>query len=74
MTQMQAIKDHLKTKRKITSMEAIKFYGCTRLSDKIFRLRKAGWKIETQNTIGRTRYGTFTVYATYILESAPDEV
>ena len=64
-TQIQDILDHLKKYEKITSMEAINLYGCTRLSDKIFVLRSRGHNIKTLDTVGTNRYGRVN-YATYL--------
>ena len=72
MNQMTAIKTHLKKYKKITSMQAFELYGCTRLSSKIFDLRKAGWVIDSVPTQGTTRYGESTIYSTYRYVSAPD--
>lgn len=70
-TQMDAIREHLRTKKTITSMEAFKLYGCTRLSAKIFDLRKAGWVIDSIPTEGTTRYGDSTIYSTYRFVKEP---
>lgn len=50
----------------ITSKQAFDLYGCTRLSAKIFNLRKLGYDIETQMVVGYTRYGDTCEYAKYI--------
>ena len=68
---MTAIKNHLKKHKKITSMEAFERYGCTRLSAKIFDLRKQGWVIDSIPTEGHTRYGDATIYSTYRFVSEP---
>ena len=46
-TQREAIMWHLKTYGKITSWEAIKENGATRLYDIIVRLKVEGYKIRT---------------------------
>lgn len=38
------------------------------LSAKILEFRKQGYKIETEYKTGKTRYGTHTTYANYILK------
>lgn len=58
-TQKEAILWHLGTYKSITSWEAIKSYGVTRLSAIIFNLREEGYLIQSvpqkvQNRFGRT--------------------
>ena len=69
--QVLMIKEHLRTKGTITSMEAIKLYGCTRLSAKIFLLKQSGWVIDSIPTPGTNRYGEATVFSTYRYVSEP---
>ena len=71
-SQMLMIREHLRTKGTITSMEAIKLYGCTRLSAKIFNLKRAGWEIDSIPTPGTNRYGETTVFSTYRYVSEPE--
>ena len=65
--QTDAVIKHLEKFEKLTSFEAFEFYGCTRLSDKIYRLRKKGVNISTLETITTNRYGNRVNYATYKL-------
>lgn len=51
----------------ITSMDAIKEFGATRLSAIIFILRKRGYDIETHMEVFKNRYGRTVVYARYVL-------
>ena len=44
----EIILDHLQTYGSITSLEAIEKYKCTRLSQYILLLRKAGYKIDNE--------------------------
>ena len=67
MTQINAILEHLKEHGDITSMEAFKKYGCTRLAAQIYELRQRGFNIMTVEETGKTRYGTHCKYARYIL-------
>lgn len=67
INQMDAIKKHLTTKEKITSFEAFELYGCTRLSDKIYQLRKRGWDITSLDTVTTNRYGNRVNFSTYRL-------
>lgn len=51
----------------ITSMDAIKEFGATRLSSIIFNLRKRGYDIETHMEVRKNRYGHNVEYARYVL-------
>ena len=64
-TQREAIMWHLKTYGKITSWEAIKEYGATRLSDIIFRLKNEGYNIRTNLIKKENRFGNITTIAKY---------
>ena len=48
--QMEAVKWHLENKHKLSSLQAFRLYGITRLSDKIFKLRKSGWDIQSEKS------------------------
>jgi hypothetical protein len=58
---------YLKENKSITSLEAIKEFGATRLSAIIFNLRK-NHNITTQYETSKNRYGDSVSYARYILE------
>ena len=62
------IYDHLVQFGSITSWEAIKEYGCTRLSDAIYHLRKKGISVVNENEHRVNRYGEKVTFAKYILE------
>lgn len=61
------ILNHLKDYGSITSLEAFKEYGNTRLSATIFLLRKDGYKISSEKVAFRNRYGKVVYFAKYIL-------
>ena len=61
------VKNHLMRFGKITSIEAFKMYGITRLADVIYKLRKRGEEIKTEMVYGRDRYGDPTQYGVYYL-------
>ena len=63
--QADAILWHLKTYGSITSYEAIKEYGATRLSAIIFNHRKAGYEIDSIPLKKKTRFGRTTTIAKY---------
>ena len=69
MNKTEAVALHLLEKGQITSWEAIKEYGATRLSAIIFRLRHhRGMNIRNERVNFVDRYGTKSHYDIYILE------
>ena len=69
MNKTEKIKLHLIEKGSITSWEAIKEYGATRLSAIIFNLRhKRNMNIRNERVNFVDRYGTKSHYDIYILE------
>lgn len=46
-TKTEQILNHLKKRKKITSLEAIELYKCTRLAAVIFNLKNRGYEIIT---------------------------
>ena len=67
MTKTEKVKKHLELIGHITSLEAIKEYGATRLSAIIFNLRhKYGMPIENEWIEFTDRYGNKSRYAKYI--------
>ena len=69
MTQKDRVLRHIQTFGSITSWEAIKEYGITRLSDCIYRLRKEGYKIENENISFTNRFGEKGWFAKYFLKT-----
>ena len=67
-SQTEAVLAHLKKHGSITSMQAIKMYGATRLSSIIYILRGRGYQIKTEPFQAETRYGRKTKPAKYILQ------
>lgn len=63
-TQNRMVLEHLKKNGRITSWDAIQKYRVTRLSGRIFDLRRMGYPIRTQ--IGTTKDGGH--YAIYTLD------
>ena len=71
-TQKEAVEKHLTKFGHITSFDAFKEYGITRLSHIIYKLRKKfNWDIETVDTETTNRFGNPVVYATYKLIGQP---
>lgn len=67
MTYTNLVLDYLKTHKGITSMEAFKLFGNTRLSATIYQLRQQGYKIVAKDKEVKTRYGRKTYVAEYSL-------
>lgn len=65
-TQKAMVLRHLQQFGRITSWEAIEFYGATRLSAIIHLLRQEGHKITSRNEKGRNRYGHPVKFANYV--------
>jgi hypothetical protein len=67
-THYDRILAHLQAKGYITSWQAIREYGITRLSAVIFDLRRDGHNIESQTVCKKNRYGDKIHYAKYVLK------
>jgi hypothetical protein len=65
-TQKDAIKWHLKNYGHITSWEAIKEYGATRLASIIFNLKKEGYNIHRDDLHFKNKFGKKTTVAKYL--------
>lgn len=63
-TQKDRILHRLKTQGSITSWEAIKEYGCTRLADVIFCLKRE-YSISCEIVRGKNRFGDNVRFAKY---------
>ena len=72
-SQSDAILWHLKTYGSITSYEAIKEYGATRLAAIICNHRKSGYDIDSIPLTKKTRFGRNTTIAKYTYISPPKE-
>lgn len=66
-SQVDMVYEHLKAYGSITTWEAIKEYGVTRLSAVIYILRKEGYKIISETETTTNRFGKKVNYAKYIL-------
>lgn len=72
-SQVKDIAFHLRRHKKITSLEAIKRYGATRLSGIIYILKnRYGFVINTEIKIVKNRYGHNSPIAIYHLEKDGD--
>ena len=63
---------HLIKYGKITTYEANKKYGCTRLPARIFDFRAKGYDIETERAVVKNRYGNPAPIAIYRLKATPE--
>jgi len=72
--QADAVLWHLKKYGNITSYEAIKEYGATRLSAIIFNHRKNGYDIDSMPLTKKTRFGRTTKIAKYIYTAPPSKL
>ena len=73
MTQCDRILMHLQEHGSITSQEAMERYGIFRLASRVNDLRNRGYRIQTDTTEGRNRYGEEIHYATYRLKEPEEE-
>ena len=72
-SQSDAILWHLKTYGSITSYEAIKEYGATRLADLIYKHKKNGYDIDSIPLTKKTRFGRNTTIAQYTYTDPPQQ-
>lgn len=68
MTQTQAVLDWLKSGDTISSFEAFRELGVTRLSAIIFRLRQKGYSITSVDEKTTNRFGGTVTFSRYKLE------
>lgn len=68
MNQTKAVLNWLMTGESISSMEAFAELGVTRLSAKIFNLRKRGYNIVSEQAYTINRYGSTVRFVRYRLE------
>lgn len=74
VSQCSRILRYMKETGGITSWEAIKEFGCTRLSGRIYDLRRAGWRISVEKVTGKNRYGDRVNYNRYFLEEGQNGI
>lgn len=68
-THLDRVENYIKQRGSITSWEAIKEFGITRLSAVIYDLRnQRGLNIVTQYETMKNRYGDNVTFARYVLE------
>lgn len=67
MSHIARVYEYMKDHGSITSLEAFKKLGCTRLSAYIFTLRKNGIPIESTKVETTNRYGDRVWYCKYYI-------
>lgn len=67
-TQADRVLDYIKKFGSITTLEAFRDLGVTRLSARIFELRDKGLNIDSTNVTSKNRYGESCTYAKYFLK------
>lgn len=68
MTQKQRILEHLKKYGSITTWDSFSLYGDTRLSDKIYQLKKDNYEFDEEWITKKNRYGKPVSFKKYILK------
>lgn len=67
MSQKERILAHLKKYGSIITWESFELYGDTRLSDKIYQLKKDGYNFDEEWIKKENRYGKMIEFKKYIL-------
>lgn len=68
LTQKDRILEHLKKYGSITTWDSFSLYGDTRLSDKIYRLKKDGYDFIEEWETKTNRFGNPVTFKRYILK------
>ncbi len=71
-TQKQIILEHFLKYKSLTSWDSIRLYGDTRLSDKIYQLKKDGYKFKEEWITKKNRNGIKVKFKKYILAEEQD--
>lgn len=69
MTQKDRVLQRMKDSGSITQQEAVVEIGCYRLAAVIYKLKKEGHEIKSENANGVNRYGDRVNFARYSLVS-----
>lgn len=67
-TQAERVLEYIKRFGSITTLEAFRDLGVTRLSARIFELRAKGFNIDSTSVTSKNRYGETCTYAKYFLK------
>lgn len=71
--QKKIILEHLAAGENLTPADAFRLTGSTRLSARIYDLRREGYVINTEMITVRNRFGRTATVAQYSMEASPDE-
>ena len=71
--QCDMIYNYMKENGSITSLDAVREFGCLRLSARIKDLKEAGVKIISDRETSKNRYGRSVSYARYSLVERADK-
>ena len=71
-TDKQRVLNHMREHGSITSWDAIREFGCTRLGARIWDLRHEGFNIDTEIIHGKDRNGEDVRFAKYTLRGEDD--
>lgn len=67
MSQEEIVLEHLQRHGSITTWDSFELYGITRLSAKIYNLKKTGYNFDCEWIKKRNRYGRMIEFKKYIL-------
>lgn len=67
-TQADRVLEYIKKFGSITTLEAYRDLGVTRLSARIFELRARGLEIDSTNVTSKNRFGERCTYAKYFIK------
>jgi hypothetical protein len=70
-TQIEAVKQLFRSKKKVNIINCFQLTGCMRLSARIFSLKKLGWEFKVDKVKFKTRFGTHGHYNNYTLIKEP---
>ena len=73
ITNKDRVLQYMKDFGSITSLDAFRDLGNTRLSASIWLLRREGYKITSMNETAINRYGDKTTYSRYVLVKENEE-
>lgn len=73
MTQCERIIQYIRERGGITTAQAFSDLGITRLSGRIFDLRRKGIPITTESKVGKNRYGEKVRFTEYKIQEKKHE-
>ena len=73
MTVTDMILEYLEENGSITPLQALREFGCLRLSAAIFKLRERGYIIHTTYVTKKNKFGKPVSFAKYVVEYEGDE-